>query len=232
MFEFVKKAFFAELTILSGFMSVNSLSCISMTNQECRVRQQIVYVNSNEPVFFPFSIKISKCGGSCNNINDPYAEMCVPDVVKKRFKCKCRLDASVCNNKQRWNDDKCRCQCKELIDKGVCDKGFTWNPSNCECECDKSCDVGEYLEYENCKCRKSLVDKLVEECTENIDEVKIASENEHKNKCSSCILYIVLFSVLFTINAGIATYFVYYKYMNHNEENISGYDYFYQAKRY
>ena len=59
MFEFVKKAFFAELTILSSFMSVNSLSCISMTNQECRVRQQIVYVNSNEPVFFPFSIKIS-----------------------------------------------------------------------------------------------------------------------------------------------------------------------------
>ena len=210
MFEFVKKAFFAELTILSGFMSVNSLSCISMTNQECRVRQQIVYVNSNEPVFFPFSIKISKCGGSCNNINDPYAEMCVPDVVKKRFKCKCRLDASVCNNKQRWNDDKCRCQCKELIDKGVCDKGFTWNPSNCECECDKSCDVGEYLEYENCKCRKSLVDKLVEECTENIDEVKIASENEHKNKCSSCILYIVLFSILFTINVGIGTYFVYF----------------------
>ena len=47
----------------------------------------------------------------------------------------CRLDASVCNNKQRWNDDKCRCECKELIDKGVCDKEFIWNPSNCECEC-------------------------------------------------------------------------------------------------
>ena len=43
-------------------------------------------------------------------------------------KCKCRLDASVCNNKQRWNDDKCRCECKELIDKGVCDKGSIWNP--------------------------------------------------------------------------------------------------------
>ena len=44
-------------------------------------------------------------------------------------KCKCRLDASVCNNKQRWNDDKCRCECKELIDKGVFDKGSIWNPS-------------------------------------------------------------------------------------------------------
>ena len=45
--------------------------------------------------------------------------------------------------------------CKELIDKGVCDKGFIWNPSNCECEYDKACDVGEYLDYENCKCRKN-----------------------------------------------------------------------------
>ena len=214
MFEFVKKAFFAELTILSSFMSVNSLSCISMTNQECRVRQQIVYVNSNEPVFFPFSIKISKCGGSCNNINDPYAEMCVPDVVKKRFKCKCRLDASVCNNKQRWNDDKCRCQCKELIDKGVCDKGFTWNPSNCECECDKSCYVGQCLDYENCKDRKKFVDKLVEECSETVKEVKLAkitlSEDENKYKCSSCTLYIVLFSIHFTVNVGIGTCFVYF----------------------
>ena len=50
----------------------------------------------------------------------------------ERCKCECRLDASVCNNKQCWNKDKCRCECKELTDKGVCDKGFIWNPSNCE----------------------------------------------------------------------------------------------------
>ena len=87
------------------------------------------------------------------------------------FKCKCRLDASVC--KERWNDDKCRCECKELTDKGVCDKGYIWNPSNCECECDKSCHVGEYLDYKNCKHRKKLVNKLVEECNEIIEEVKI-----------------------------------------------------------
>ena len=62
-------------------------------------------------------------------------------------KCKCRLDASVCNNKQRWNNDKCRCECKELIDKGACDKGSIWNLSNCEGECDKSCDIGERLDY-------------------------------------------------------------------------------------
>ena len=122
-------------------------------------------------------------------------------------KCKCGLDGSVCNNKQRWNHDKC----KELIDKGVCNKGFIWNLSDFQCECDKSCDVGEYLDYENCKCRKKLVDKLVEECTETVEEVKIAeNENENTHKCNSCTLYIVLFSILFTINVGIGTYFVYF----------------------
>ena len=60
------------------------------------------------------------------------------------------INSSVCNNKQRWNEDKCRNECKELIDKGVCNKGSIWNLSNCECECDKSCDVGQYLDYENC----------------------------------------------------------------------------------
>ena len=58
-----------------------------------------------------------------------------------------RIDGSVCNSKQRWVNDKCRCESKELIDKGICDNGFIWNPSNCECECHKSCDIGEYLDY-------------------------------------------------------------------------------------
>ena len=94
--------------------------------------------------------------------------------------CICRLDKIICNSKQRWNEDKCRCECKELIDKGVWDKGFIWNPSNCEWECDKSCNTGEYLDYSNYKCRKKILDPLVEECTENIDETKlinIAIEN-------------------------------------------------------
>ena len=161
----LKKVLFTGLTILSSFTSINSLSYFSMNNQECKVRPQTVNVNSDEPLFFSFSIKPSKRSGNCNNINDPYAKMCVPDVVKnlnvkvfnlmsrtnetrhiewhETCKCKCRLDASICNNKQRWNNDKCRSECKELIDKGVCDKGFIWNPSKCECEWDKSCNVGQ-----------------------------------------------------------------------------------------
>ena len=70
------------LTILSTLMGVNLLSCILMTNKECKVRPEIVDVNSDEPVFYPFSIKASKFSGICNNINDPYVKTCVPDVVK------------------------------------------------------------------------------------------------------------------------------------------------------
>ena len=81
-----------------------------------------------------------------------------------------RLNASVCNNNHRWNEDKCRCECKELIDKEIRDKGFIWNPSNCECECDKSCDIGELIDYKNCNWRKSIIDKLVDEYSENIYE--------------------------------------------------------------
>ena len=82
MLGFIKKCFFTGLAFLSTLTSINLLSCISMNNQECKVRPQIVNVNSDEPVFYPFSIKTSKCSGSCNNINDPYGKMCVPDVVK------------------------------------------------------------------------------------------------------------------------------------------------------
>ena len=98
-----------------------------------------------------------------------------------------KLDASVCNNKQRLNEDKCRCECKKLIDKGVCDEEFNWNPSNCECECDKSCDAGEHFDYKNCKCGKKLVGNLAEEYNENIYEKEL-----HPNK-SLVILKIKMF---------------------------------------
>ena len=189
MFGFIKKIFLTVLSYVNP-LSATPLGSISMNNQACKVWPEIINVNSDEPVFYPFSIKTSKCSGSCNNINDPYAKICVPDAVKdlnvKVFnlmsrtnetrqikwhetgKCKLRLDVSVYNNKQRWNNDKCWCECKELIDKGVCDKGYIWRPSNCEwcdksiSECNKSYDVGEYLDYKNCRCRKRLADKLVE----------------------------------------------------------------------
>ena len=81
IFRTVKKVyFFSGLKILSNF--TNALHCISMKNQECKVRPEIININSNNPMFYPFSIKVNKCNGSCNNINVPYARICVPDIVK------------------------------------------------------------------------------------------------------------------------------------------------------
>ena len=77
-----------------------------------------------------------------------------------------------------------------------------------------------------------MIDKLIEECNENIKETNLNKINSTKYKSNSCILYIVLFSIFFTINIGIATYYVYYKYINHNKENVSAYDYVYQRKNY
>ena len=102
--------------------------------------------------------------------------------------CKCRSDASAFNDKQRWNSDKCRCECKELINNGRCDDGFIWNPSICEC--DKSCDVGEYLDYANCKYRKRLIDKLVEKYDEDIDGNNMIHNATFKDYGKSCTIYI------------------------------------------
>ena len=95
MFGFVKKVFFVGLTISSSFTNAYSLSCISMNNQECKTRPQIVNVNRDEQ----FSIKTSKCSGSCNNINYPYGKVCVPDVVKN-------LNAKVFNLISRTNETR------------------------------------------------------------------------------------------------------------------------------
>ena len=213
-----------------------------MANQECKVRPQIVNLNRDGPVLFPFSIKTSKCSGSCNNINNPYAKLCVPDFIRnfnvkvfnlmsrsnetrhtewhETCECKCRLDVSNCNNKERWNYNKGTCECKEQIDKGACDKESILKPSNCKCECDKTCHTGEYLDYENCKCRKQLVDKLVEECTENIDKAKFAGmalfDRENECVCPYTIC-VVLAVIVLTISIGIGAYFA-YKYMNRNRE--------------
>ena len=165
------------------FVERSSAECSSIEfcfNKQCKTRTQIANVNGDDPVFFPYSIKANKCSVSCNNINNPCPKLCGPDVVKnlnvkvfnlvsrtnkrrriewhETCKCKCRFNSSVCDKKQHWNDDKYKCECKELIikiDQGVCHKGFIWNPSNCDCEFYKTCDFSEYLDYKNCKCKKS-----------------------------------------------------------------------------
>ena len=80
IFKLIKKFFFLGLTILSNF--TNALDCISMKNRECKVRSEIININSNNPMFYPFSVKINKCSGNCNNIDDPHPRICVSDVIK------------------------------------------------------------------------------------------------------------------------------------------------------
>ena len=82
MFSLIKKCFLIGSLFLSSLVTTTSLSCISINNQACKARPEIINVNSNNPVFYPFSIKTSKCSGNCNNINNPYAKICVPDVIK------------------------------------------------------------------------------------------------------------------------------------------------------
>ena len=141
MFGFIKKCFFTAIIFVScNVLNVNSLECISMNNQECKIRPGIIMLNTNEPIFYLYSIKINRCKGSCN----PYAKIYVPDNIKntnvkvfnlmsrnnetrhikwhKTCKHRCRLDSSICNNKQRQNEDKCRCECKELINKELINK--------------------------------------------------------------------------------------------------------------
>ena len=138
MFRFVNQVFVVGMNFSSfNPLNINSLECVSINIQECKTRTRIININNNKPVFYRFSIKVNECSGSCNTINDPYTKLCVPDVVKninveafnlmsfsnqtrhiewhETYKCKCRLDASVCNNKQIWNDDKCRCESREEL---------------------------------------------------------------------------------------------------------------------
>ena len=120
--SFVKKVLVLGLTVLSTSIT-GALNCVSTNNQECKVRPEIVDVSSNNPIFSPFSVKINRCSGNCNNINDPYARIFVSDTVislnvkvfnlmsrtnetrsiKWHKTCKYlrRLNKFFCNNKQR-----------------------------------------------------------------------------------------------------------------------------------
>ena len=125
------------------FFSCITLKCVSVNNQECKIRPVVMNINSNANLFYPYNILVNKCSGSCNDINNFNAKLFVPNVVKN-------MNIKVFNQISRTNET--RYACKELIGKGRYDEGFIWNPS--KCECDKSCYVGQYLDYESCKCRK------------------------------------------------------------------------------
>ena len=83
MFRFLRQIFILALMYFGNLSCVNPLKCVSMKNQECKVRPEIIDINSNDPIFYPFSIKTNKCSSNCNNISDQYSRICIPDAVKK-----------------------------------------------------------------------------------------------------------------------------------------------------
>ena len=175
------------LTIsLFSIIKTRALECVSVINRKCMPRPKILDVNEcvGEALFYPYNVLVNKCSGSCDTINNPMAKLCVPGIVKRvnmqvhnflirlnetrsvlwheSCKCVCKSNSSVCNNKQRWNSDTCRCDCNEdFADTINCTKGYMRNPSTCECQCDKWCKLGQYLDHKNCVCKNELVGRLL-----------------------------------------------------------------------
>ena len=136
-----------------NILLTNSLKCYLLDNQECKIRAEIINVNNEEPIFYPYKTKMNRCVGSCNTIVDPYCKTCfandMENISLKVFNllsqsnetiniekhkgcgCKCKLNKGACNNKQIWNKDTCKCECKKINTKEVWDSRFIWNPSVC-----------------------------------------------------------------------------------------------------
>ena len=176
-----------------------------------------------EALFYSYIVLVNKCSGSCDTLDNPMAKLCVPNVIKRvnmqvynflmrlnetrnvlwheSCKCVCKLNSSVCNNKQIWNGDTCRCNCNEDF-AGIinCTKGYTWNPSTCECQCDTWCKPEQYLNHKNCICKNKLIGRLIEECTSVINETMMNNNYDNDNDYNAIIyVSIGLFSLFLLV---------------------------------
>ena len=181
-------------------------------------RPKIPDVNEGvgEALFYPYNVLVNKCSGSCNTLDNPISKICVPEIIKnvnmqvynflmrlnetrnvlwhESCKCVCKLNSSVCNNKQIWNDDTCRCDCNEDF-AGIinCNKGYMWNPSTCECQCDTWCKQGQYLDHKNCVCKNKLIGRVIEECTGVINETVINNKDNATNNNNTYLILFIIF---------------------------------------
>ena len=209
---------------------------MSVVNQKCMPRPKILDVNEEivEALFYPYNVLVNKCSESCNMLEYPMAKLCVPNVIKRvnmqvynflmrlnetrnvlwheSCKCVCKLSSSVCNSKQIWNSDTCRCDCNEHFAGVVgCDKGYTWNPSACECQCDMWYKPGQYLDLKNFICKNKLIGRVIEECTSIIKETMINNKDNIINNNNTYLILFIVFSIgLIVFLIG----FIYYYYRN------------------
>ena len=222
---------------LFNVLKVNALECLSVINRECKPRPKILNVNEGigEALFYPYNVLVNKCGGNCNTLNDPMARLCVPNIIKNvninvynflmrlnetRFvlwhescKCVCLLTSSVCNSKQIWNSDTCKCDCNEDF-AGIinCTKGYMWNLSTCEFQCDMCCKSGQNLDHKNCICKNKLVGKVIPECTSVIKETMMNNRDNEDNDDTTYI-FIILFLVLLFIRIVCFCVFAYFEWI-------------------
>ena len=132
----------------------------------------------------------------------------------KSCKCMYKLNSSVCNKKQFWNSDTCRCNCNEDF-AGImnCTKGYMWNPSTCTCKCDMWCKPGQYLDHKNCVCKNKLVGRVIGECTRLINEAMMNNRDNEDNDNTITYIFIGLFLVLLFIGGVCFCIFAYLKWI-------------------
>ena len=212
---------------LFSILKIRALECLSVVNQKCMPRPKILNVNEGigEALFYPYNVLVNKCSGSCDTLVNPMSKICVPIIIKnvnikvynflirlnetrnvlwhESCNCVCKLNSSVCNSKQIWNSDTCRCDCNEDF-AGIinCNKGYTWNPSTCECQCDMWCKPEQYLDHKNCVCKNKLVARLIKECTSIINETLINNKDniDNCNTIQNVFIVLLLVAILIGIN--------------------------------
>ena len=201
-------------------------------------RPKILDINKGigEALFYPYNVLVNKCSGSCNTLDNPMSKICVPKVIKnvnikvynflmmldetrnvlwhESCRCVCKLNSSVCNIKQIWNSGTCRCDCNEDF-AGIinCAKEYTWNPSTCECPCEKWCKPGQYLDHKNCVCKNKLIGRVIEKCTNVINETMMNNKDNIDNDNTTQNVFMGLFSVLLFIGIVCFCVFAYFKWI-------------------
>ena len=228
-----------NLTIsLLNVLKTNALECLSVINQECKPRPKILDVNKGigEALFYLNNVLVNKCSGSCNTLDNTMSKICVPNIIKnvnikvynfsmrlnetrnvlwhESCKCVCLLNSSVCNNKQIWNSDTCKCDCNEDF-AGIinCPKGYMWNPSTYACECDMRCKPGQYLDHKNCLFKNKMVGRIIGECTSVINETMMNNVDNKDNDNTIANISLGLFSVLLFIGIAYFCVFAYFKWI-------------------
>ena len=226
------------LISLFDIIKTKALECVSVVNQKCMPRPKILDVNEGvgEALFYPYNVLVHKCSVSCNMLDDPMAKLCILNIIKginmkvynflmwlnetcnvlwhESCKCVCRLNSSVCNSKQIWNSDTCRCDCNEDF-AGIIswDKRYMWNPSTCECQCDMWCKPGQYLDYKKCVCKNKLIGRVTAERTSLINETMMNNRDNEDNDNTITNIFIGLFSVLLFIGIVYFCVFAYFKWI-------------------